>query len=77
MTLFVFVCDIDVEDQFLCIIVQRFYHVLEFNAVDPLSVDESRDLCDDLTGLFKPNFFASDVSKIRLLCTHMGCRNDT
>ena len=37
--------------------------------VDPLSVDESPDLCGELTGPFKSRFFVSDVSEIHLLCT--------
>ena len=47
-----FVCDIGVEDQFLGVIVQRFFHVLEFTAVYIFSVDESPNLCDELSGPF-------------------------
>ena len=44
-----FVCDIGVEDQFLGIIGHRFSCVLEFIDVEPLSMGESPDLCDELT----------------------------
>ena len=47
-----FLCDFGVDDQFLGMIVQRFSLMLEFTVVEPLTVDEFPDLCDDLTGLF-------------------------
>ena len=52
MALFEFVCDLGVNDQPLGVIVQYFYLMLEFTAMDPLSVYESTDLCDELTGPF-------------------------
>ena len=52
MALFVFVCDFNVDDQFIVVIVKGFYRVLEFNAVEPSSVYEFPDLCDELTGPF-------------------------
>ena len=51
--------------------------MLEFTAVQPLSVDEFSDLCDDFSGLFCYHFFASGVSEIHLLCMCNGCRNKT
>ena len=71
-----FVYDLSVKDQFLGVIVQCFYRVIEFTAVEPLSVDESPDLCDELTGPFYSRFFASDMSEALLLFTCEGCRND-
>ena len=41
-----FICDFDVKVQSLDVIVQRFYHVLEFTAVDTLFVDEFLYLYD-------------------------------
>ena len=54
---FVFVCDVGVNDHFLGVIVKRFSHMLDFTVVEPLSVDESPDLCDELTGPFYSLFF--------------------
>ena len=52
MALFVFVCDFGVEDQFLGVIIQRFSHMLDFTVVEPLSVYEFPDLCDELASPF-------------------------
>ena len=54
--LIVFVCDFGVEDQFLGVIGQRFSCVLDFTVVELLTIDESSDLCDELTGSFQSNF---------------------
>ena len=47
-----FFCYFGVEGQFLGVIVQRLSCVLEFTAVDPLSVYEFPDFCDEFTGPF-------------------------
>ena len=47
-----FVFDISVKDKFLGVTVQCLSHMLEFTAVEPLSVDEYPYLCDELTGPF-------------------------
>ena len=41
-----FVCDISVNDQLLGVIVQGLSHIIDFTAVESLSVDDSPDLCD-------------------------------
>ena len=71
-----FVYNFVVKDQFLGVIVQCFSRMLGFTAIEPLSVDESPYLCDELTGPLFP-FFSSDVIEIRLLCTCEGCGNYT
>ena len=73
----VFIYHFGLENQFLGVIIQRFSCVLEFTAVDPLDVNEFRDLCDELAGPIESRFFAYYVSEIRLLCTCEGFRNDT
>ena len=47
-----FLCDFNVKYQFLGVISQSFYHMLEFTDVEPLSAYESPDLCDELAGPF-------------------------
>ena len=47
-----FVCKFFVKDQLLGVIVTCFSRMIEFTAIDLLSVDESSDLCDDFTGPF-------------------------
>ena len=61
------VCDFGVKYQFLGVIVQQLSCVLEFTAVEPMSVDEFPDFCDELAGPFESHFFAFYVSEIRLL----------
>ena len=46
-----FVYDIGVKDKFLGVIVRCFYRMFEFTVVEPLSLDESPDLCVEFTGL--------------------------
>ena len=72
-----FVCDIDVKNQFLGVILQCFYGIIEFTAVKPLFVDEYPYLCDELTVSFYSHFFASNMSEILLLCMFKGCGNDS
>ena len=52
MASFIFVYDFGVKDHFLGVIAQFFSRVLEFTAVEPLSVDEYPYLCDELDGPF-------------------------
>ena len=70
MAVAVFICDFGIEDQFLGVIIQRFYSVIGFTTVDPLAVNEFPDLCDELAGSFESSFFASYVSEINLLCPY-------
>ena len=63
-----FVCDFDVEDQFLGVIIQRFSCVIKFTAVEPLALNEFPYLCDELDDPFESRIFASHVSEIHLLC---------
>ena len=51
-----FIDHFGVENQFLGVIIQRFSCVLEFTAVDPLDVNEFRDLCDELAGPIESRF---------------------
>ena len=64
-------------DHLLCVFIKRFYCVLEFIAVEPLAIDESPYLCDDLDDSFDSRFFASYVIKMCLLCKFEGCRNES
>ena len=52
----VFFYDFSAKDQFLGVIFQLFYCVLEFTVFDPLDVNEFPDLCDDLDGLFESRY---------------------
>ena len=56
MASFVFVCDFGVKGNFIEVIFQRLSHVLEFTAVDPLSVVDFTDLCYELTGPYESHF---------------------
>ena len=47
-----FICDLGIEDQCPAMIVKRFSCELDFNVVEPLSIDKSPDFCDELTGPF-------------------------
>ena len=67
-----FIYDFGFDYQFLGVIIQSFYCVLGFTAVEPLAINEFPDLCDDLDGPFVSHFFASYVSEIHLLCTCEG-----
>ena len=71
-----FVCDFDVKDQFLSVILQRFSRVIEFNVMDTLAADEFLDLCDKFSGPVESHFFAYNISEIRLLSTCKGCRKE-
>ena len=73
----VFICDFGVEDEFLGIIIQCFPCVLEFTAVDPLSVNEFPDLCDELSGQLESHFLDSYVSEIHLFCRCEGFGDET
>ena len=70
-----FICDFGNVNNFLSVIIQHFSCMLEFTAVEPLSVNEFPYLCDELAGPFEYRFFASCVSEIILLCTCKGFRN--
>ena len=72
-----FIRDFGIENQFLSIIVQHLYCVFEFNAVEPLTVNNFPDLCDELAGTFESCYFYSYMCEIRLLCTCEGFRNET
>ena len=56
MALFVFVCDFGVNYQFLRVVVQRFYRVLEFTGMEPLAVYEFPDLSDELADPYESLF---------------------
>ena len=51
-----FICDFYVKDQFLGVIIQRFSCVLEFTAVDTLSVNEFIYLWDEFACPFESRF---------------------
>ena len=51
-----FTCDFGVNDQFLGVIIHCFYCVIEFTAVEPFSINEFTDLCDELAGSFESCF---------------------
>ena len=45
--------------------------------MEPLSLYESPELWDELTGPIKSLFFTSEMIEIHLFCTCDGCGNDT
>ena len=53
-----------VEDQFLVFITQCFSCMIEFTAVELLSVNEFPDLCDELAGPFESRFLPMRVKDI-------------
>ena len=72
----VFVCDFGAEDQFLGVIVQSFYCVLDFTVVDLLAVNEFPDLCGDLDGLFESRFcFLCELNKFVVYVRGIWGRN--
>ena len=52
MASFVSVCYLGFDFQLLGVVAQQFSCVIEFTDVEPLSVDEFPDLCDELAGPF-------------------------
>ena len=48
----VFVCSLGIKDQFLGKVIQYFSHMFLFTVMEPLSVDESPYLFDELIGPF-------------------------
>ena len=44
--------------------------------VEPMALNESPDLCDELAGPFGLRSFASYMCEIILLCTCKGFRNE-
>ena len=73
----VFICDVNVEDQLLGIIIQCFSCMFEFTVVYPLAVNEFPYFCDELAGSFESRSFASYMCEIFVLCTYEGFRNET
>ena len=50
------ICDFVVKDQFLGVITQIFFCVVDFTDVDPLAVNGFPDLCDELADPFESRF---------------------
>ena len=72
-----FICDFCTEDKFLGIIFQGLFCVFSLTVVEPLSVNEFPDLCDELAGPFESCYFDSYMCERNLLCTCEGFRNES